>query len=391
MAVTTVTASDPDAGTTFTYSISGGADKDLFTIDSGTGALSFITAPDFETKADSGANGVYDVTVQVSDGNLTDTQAVAVTVTNVNEAPVATADSYDTEANTALNVAAAGVLANDTDGDGDPLTAVLVSGPANGSLTLNADGSFTYTPDGGFVGTDRFTYNANDGTANSEERIATLNVQPDTGLDGDLIDFQFYYPNKASPFNASNLNSSGSFTVGSGVELPNPGEFDVDFSDSSIVLQWHRFASITYDAAAFNGYKFTDAEGRLPAIINVEIVSSNAANFDPSDVAWDADNIWINIGGTTVDQTDRIELSVAFADVVGTPGDDVINDTPASETIAALAGFDQISIGGGGSDVVLAGDDDDTVIRALTVADLREVLDVEVDFFGRLAMALLAI
>ena len=43
-------------------------------------------------------------------------------------------------------MAAPGVLANDTDPDGDPLTAVLVTGPSHGTLTLNANGSFTYTP-----------------------------------------------------------------------------------------------------------------------------------------------------------------------------------------------------------------------------------------------------
>ena len=62
---------------------------------------------------------------------------------------------------------APGVLANDTDADGDPLTAVVVTGPAHGTLTLNANGSFTYTPAANYNGADRFTYRANDGTANS--------------------------------------------------------------------------------------------------------------------------------------------------------------------------------------------------------------------------------
>ena len=57
------------------------------------------------------------------------------------------------------------MLANDTDVDGDALTAVLVTGPAHGTLTLNADGSFTYTPDANYNGADSFTYSANDGTA----------------------------------------------------------------------------------------------------------------------------------------------------------------------------------------------------------------------------------
>ena len=82
-AVTTVTAADPDAGATLTLQPRRGADASKFTINATTGALSFITAPDFEAPADAGANNVYDVIVQASDGSLIDTQAIAVTITNV--------------------------------------------------------------------------------------------------------------------------------------------------------------------------------------------------------------------------------------------------------------------------------------------------------------------
>src|SRR6185503_3235799 len=87
--VTTVTAVDTNPNATLTYSIAGGADAAKFTIDSSTGALSFVSVPDHETPTDAGGNNVYDVTVQVSDGTVTDTQAIAVTVGNVNDnAPV---------------------------------------------------------------------------------------------------------------------------------------------------------------------------------------------------------------------------------------------------------------------------------------------------------------
>ena len=81
-AVTTVASADPDSGSV-TYSITGGADSAKFTINATTGVLTFTAAPDFEAPTDVGANNVYDVIVQVSDGNLTDTQALAVTVTDV--------------------------------------------------------------------------------------------------------------------------------------------------------------------------------------------------------------------------------------------------------------------------------------------------------------------
>jgi VCBS repeat-containing protein len=86
-AVTTVTSTDVD-GPARTYSITGGFDMDKFHIDTTTGVLTFITVPDFEVPTDFAVpagtgNNVYGVNVTVSDGTLTDTQAMAVTVTNV--------------------------------------------------------------------------------------------------------------------------------------------------------------------------------------------------------------------------------------------------------------------------------------------------------------------
>ncbi len=81
-AVTTITATDVDAGTVLGYAIVGGADASKFTINATTGVLGFVSAPNFEAPADVGANNIYDVQVRVSDGALSDTQAIAVTVTD---------------------------------------------------------------------------------------------------------------------------------------------------------------------------------------------------------------------------------------------------------------------------------------------------------------------
>ncbi len=84
-----------------------------------------------------------------------------------NTPPAANNDSYSTNEDVPLSIAAPGILGNDTDAEHNPLTAVLVSGPTHGTLTLNANGSFTYTPPANYNGSDSFTYKANDGTANS--------------------------------------------------------------------------------------------------------------------------------------------------------------------------------------------------------------------------------
>ncbi|WP_052081172.1 DUF4347 domain-containing protein [Pseudomonas sp. ML96] len=94
-----------------------------------------------------------------------------------NAVPVATGNSYTVNEDSTLTVTTgSGVLANDTDADGDSLTAVLVTGPSHGSLTLNADGSFSYTPTANYSGADSFTYKANDGTADSSSVTVTLTV-----------------------------------------------------------------------------------------------------------------------------------------------------------------------------------------------------------------------
>jgi parallel beta-helix repeat protein len=114
-----------------------------------------------------------------SKGNTTEFSTDATVAQQVNQIPNAMNDQYATAENTPLNVAAGtGVLTNDRDPDGDPLTAVLASGPANGQVMLSPDGSLTYVPNTYFNGTDTFTYYANDGLANSNLATVTITVTP---------------------------------------------------------------------------------------------------------------------------------------------------------------------------------------------------------------------
>ena len=93
-----------------------------------------------------------------------------------NTPPVANDNGYATDAETPLTIAAPGVLGNDTDADGDPLTAILNVGPSNGILNLDPNGSFSYTPNTNFTGPDTFTYHANDGAADSNIATVTITV-----------------------------------------------------------------------------------------------------------------------------------------------------------------------------------------------------------------------
>jgi len=93
-------------------------------------------------------------------------------VDTINDAPTARDDAYSVSVNDSLVVSAAGgVLANDSDPEGDCLTAVLTVEPTAGTVTLNANGSFTYTPNAGFTGTDTFLYVADDGELSTEATV----------------------------------------------------------------------------------------------------------------------------------------------------------------------------------------------------------------------------
>jgi VCBS repeat-containing protein len=120
--------------------------------------------------------GSADITVLATDGNSASaTDTFTVTANSVNDVPVATADSVTTDEDNAVS---GNVLTNDSDIDGDTLTAVLVADVSNGTIALNTDGSFTYTPSADFNGTDSFTYKANDRTDSSNEVEVSITVNP---------------------------------------------------------------------------------------------------------------------------------------------------------------------------------------------------------------------
>jgi VCBS repeat-containing protein len=181
-AVTTVTSTDVDGGAPV-YSIVGGADQALFSINA-AGVLTFSTAPNFEIPTDAGGNNVYDVTVQVADGNGgVDTQAIAITVTNVNEAPLNTVPvTQSTNEDTPLvfsSTSGNALVINDVDAGANPVRVTLIG--SNGTLTLN--------------GITNLSFNTGDGTADATMTftgsIAAINVAlngltfvPATGFSG---------------------------------------------------------------------------------------------------------------------------------------------------------------------------------------------------------------
>jgi large repetitive protein len=144
------------------------------------GTLALNADGSFSYTPDANYNGLDSFTYKPNDGQAdSNIASVNLTVTPVNDVPAASNDSYAMTEHTVLTVnAAAGVLANDSDVDGDPLYAALVSGPAHGKLTFNSDGSFVYKPLGHYDGPDSFTYKAFDGTASSDVTTVSITVNP---------------------------------------------------------------------------------------------------------------------------------------------------------------------------------------------------------------------
>lgn len=141
------------------------------------GELAFSPNGAFTYTPNTGFSGEDTFRYTASDGTLTSEPATVTITVKENPAPTANPDVYETTFETELTVNAEnGVLANDTDPNGDALTAILVEPPSSGTLTLGMDGSFSYIPRTDFAGADVFTYRANDGTISSEPAIVTINV-----------------------------------------------------------------------------------------------------------------------------------------------------------------------------------------------------------------------
>jgi VCBS repeat-containing protein len=245
-----------------------------------SGGFTYVPVADF--------NGSDSFTYRVSDDNGgMDTATVTITVTAVNDAPVAADDAYATNEDTFLIVAAPGVLGNDADVEGDPVTAVLDTDVSNGSLTLNSDGSFDYTPDVDFNGADSFTYLANDGTADSNVATVTITVNAvndapvavddayttpfetalnvaapgvlgnDTDADGDTLTV---VPGVGASNGFVTLNADGSFTYS-----PNAG-FSGDDS----------FTYTAYDGTAVSNLATVTVTVGAPGVVDLDIKSFRA-------------------------------------------------------------------------------------------------------------------
>ena len=235
----------------------------------GDGSFSYVPAIDF--------NGIDTFTYKNNDGGL-DSNIATVSVTV--GAPTASDDAYTTDEDAQLSVAASGVLANDADSEGDPITTVLVDDAAHGALILNANGSFTYLPDANFNGSDSFTYRASDGSLNSN--LATVAITVNAVNDAPAAGDDTYSTNEDTVL--------GIATV-SGV-LANDADIDGDALAVAVVgqpahgtLTLNANGSFSYMPAAdyygLDSFSYRANDGSLDSNVATVAITINSVNDKP--------------------------------------------------------------------------------------------------------------
>ncbi len=258
----------------------------------------------FTYTPDTGFHGTDSFAYEVSDGNGgSNTATVNITVDSVNDAPVAVADTFNTNQGVALT---ASVLVNDTDADGDTLSvnATPVVGPTNGSVQLNVDGTFTYTPNAKYFGSDSFTYAVSDGNGGSN--TATVNITVDS-------------VNNAPVAVADTFNTDEDVAITANV-LGNDTDEDGD------VLS----VNTTPVAGPGNGAVQLNADGTFTYTPNANYFGTDSFIYEVSDGKGGSNTATVNI---TIDSVN--DAPVASADIFNTDEDTALtanvlgNDTDA--------------------------------------------------------------
>jgi hypothetical protein len=182
-----------------------------------------------------------------------------------NEQPFAADDIFSTGQGTLLSAPVPGVLANDSDPNGDPLTALLAGSAKNGSLALNPDGSFSYTPADGFIGVDTFTYQASDGELLSNlgtVELEVIDTEPPSvawlspGSDGEVFDVGYEMVHlEVSASDNGTIDRVHFFRWDAENELfvdiaeVTQAPYVVDFHSSILNYEWNQILARVYDTA----------------------------------------------------------------------------------------------------------------------------------------------
>jgi hypothetical protein len=247
------------------------------------------------------------------------------------DGPLVNDDLYTTPMNTPLNVPAPGVLANDSDAAGHPLTAVLVTDVSHGALTLNANGSFLYTPAIGFTGVDQFEYQAFDGVVDSSVAVVLIGVGT-TNLPP-IARNDFYTVAEDDELTGNVLDNDAGATSAILVAGPSSGELTLRADGTFTYLPPANFSGAdSFSYRAGNGSLQSD-----PALVAITVT--------PVDGAGDVDLYVrsLSYSATSFKMAGRINPRGAKTDLSGATLQVLWNDTPVAPPVALDAAGNGVS------------------------------------------------
>jgi subtilisin family serine protease/subtilisin-like proprotein convertase family protein len=307
------------------------------TFDEATGSFEYTPVADF--------NGTDTFRYVANDGTSSSLvpATVTITVNPINDAPVAVGDTYVVTEGETLSVAAPGVLDNDTDVDGDTLTAVLQTDVSGGTLNFNSNGSFNYTPTGAVGTIDSFTYTANDGTVDSNIATATIRINARPVITPDALTTDEDVP---ATFNIIGNDTDADPAPFGGID---PTSVVITNPPDHGTLTVNANGTVYYEPdAEYNGpdsfmYTVNDLDGAtsLPGLAEIDVVFVNdppVANDDYGTAAVNA-AVTVDVLGNDIDIDPETDFDLTTVTVVtdGTHGTAVAN---ADGTITYTPGTD---------------------------------------------------
>jgi hypothetical protein len=310
-------------------------------------------------------------TYVLSDGiGGTSTGQVTVTVTPVNDAPVAVADTAWTTVDLPIAIP---ILANDRDVDGDPLTISVQSQPTQGTLAVSAQGIATYTPNAGYTGADSFTYRLSDGLLNSAIVTVSLSV---LGMSKFYVvdrgsDRMYGYDAAGANMNSSPLGSANKESRGIATDATASRFWSLDLNKTVTVYDAGRnvegnlalsgVQNPTGIAMAGNDLYVSDSTARAihvfagaasqlsGTVAPTRSIALAAGNTSPQDVATDGTTLWV-VNSASVDRVYVYQAGTGAA--LGNWSIDSLNATPSGITLDPTGASNSLWIVDRGTDRV---------------------------------------
>ena len=356
--VYTAAAADPDAGDVVTYSIDG-VDKALFNVNADTGEVTFKTAPDHENPLDQGHDNVYDITVTATDASHQTSQNVAITVTDIDDAPPVIDLPDNGAIDTAENVASLlTITAADPDSPAADVT-YSISGGFDGSFfQIDANSgelSWKQAPDFEHPLDPPFP-----GSPTAVDQLYDVQVRA-TDVAGNFTD-------RLLTFRVTNVNDNAPTVTSAGIA--SVAENSTGTAYQILATDADNLGGLTYSLTGTDAERFTiNAAGAVSFISapNFEAPTDSGGNNVYDIVVTASDGTLSTSQAVSITVTDIAEGTTT---ITGTPGNNTLNGTTGDDVISGLAGNDTLN-GLAGNDHLLGGTGAD-ILDGGTGADIMQ-------------------